>query len=405
MELTVGDSLSGRQTPVRPTRGRSVRMYVCGPTVYAPTHVGHARTYLYFDVARRFLEGEGTPVQHVMNVTDIEDKIDRRAKDLGISWRSLARREERAFVRDLTDLRILLPQHRPRASEFVREMARTARALARTGRLRHANGECLYDAPRRRRGENFPTGPELARHAVDEPGHPFPSKEGADRAIQVWKRQEPPLPSWPGPFGRGVPGWHLECVVMARRFLRLPVDLHGGGRDLVYPHHYAENEMALALDRCRFSRAFLHTGFVLQRGRKMSKSIGNTVPLRAALRAVGPDAIRWFLLSAPYSERTDWDPRQVERAAVLHARTRRAIARWLAPGGGGRWGAARAQAVAHAVRTDLARGLRTDRVFPRLAEFAARLDAEPSGAVARGERRAALAAVRSIEERLGVALT
>jgi len=380
-------------------------MYVCGPTVYDSTHVGHARTYLYFDVARRFLETEGTRVRHVMNVTDIEDKIDRRAADLGIGWKTLARREEKAFFRDLAALRIRLPQHRPRASEFVGEMAKTARTLARTGRVRHENGECLYDAPVRRGRENFATGRELARHAVAERGHPFPSRGGEHRALQVWKLQEPPLPSWPGPFGAGVPGWHLECVVMARRFLGLPVDLHGGGRDLVYPHHYAENEIALALDRRPFARAFLHTGFVLQSGQKMSKSIGNTVPVREALSATGPDAIRWFLLSRPYPDRVDWDPRAVERAEALHARTRRAIVGWLSPGGGGRRGAAGARALAERIRTDLARGLRTDRVFPRLASFAEGLDADPSGRVARGERSNALAAIRTVEARTGLVLT
>ena len=287
MQLRLVDSLSGRRKGVRAARGRTIGLYVCGPTVYDAAHVGHARTYLFFDVARRVLEAEGYRVRHVMNVTDLEDKIDQRAASLGISSRALARAEERSFFRDLTAFGNLPPTFHPRASEFVPDMIRLARSLERTGRVRRAGGEWRYEAPDRPDGANFAGGADLARHAVEEPGHPFGRSSDWERSFVVWKQLAPPLPSWPSPWGRGAPGWHLQCFAMASHLVGVPVDLHGGGRDLVYPHHFAENEIALALRGAPFSPVFLHTGLVLQNGSKMSKSTGNLVPLRDALARIG----------------------------------------------------------------------------------------------------------------------
>ncbi len=327
--LRIADTLTGRPIKVGPQPGRPVRLYVCGPTVYAPAHVGHARTYLFFDVARRVLESEGHEVRHVMNVTDVEDKIDRRADALGITSRRLARLEERGFFLDLGALGVRPPTYRPRAGDYVPQMVRVGRALERTGRVRRSGDEWIYDPPEHRRGENFPTGIELARHVVEESGHPFRGGSGRDRGILVWKRQDPPLPSWPSPWGRGVPGWHLECFAMATELLGVPVDLHGGARDLVYPHHYAENEIALALRGSPFSRAFLHTGFVLQHGAKMSKSTGNLVPLRSALEQVGAGGLRWYLLGRGFRDRLPWAETDLERAVGTYRSVRETFHRWL----------------------------------------------------------------------------
>ncbi|MGI0155650.1 MAG: class I tRNA ligase family protein, partial [Thermoplasmata archaeon] len=308
MDLVLRDTLSGDARPVRRRPGRPLALYVCGPTVYDVAHVGHARTYLFFDVARRFLEAEGVPVHHVMNVTDFEDKLDARAARLGIPWRTLARREERGFFRDLAALGVLPPHERLRATAYIPAMVRVARRLERTGRVRREGDEWIYTPPRRREGANFPTDRQLARHAVVEPGHPFPQRQEAAGEFMVWRLQAPPKPSWPSPWGPGIPGWHLECYALADRFLRVPVDLHGGGTDLIFPHHYAENEVGLSLRRTLFSRVFLHTAFVLIDGGKMSKSVGNLVPLRTALEEVGPGALRWYLLSTASRRSLKWDP-------------------------------------------------------------------------------------------------
>jgi cysteinyl-tRNA synthetase len=378
-------------------------MYVCGPTVYDRAHVGHARTYLYFDLARRFLESEGARVRHVMNFTDIEDKIDVRAAQLGIGWRQLTVREERAFVRDLAALGARRPHLLPKATEFVPRMAAVARALARTGRVERIEDEWYYTPPKRRAGVNFPTDYQLAAHAVREPGHPFPTRGDRAGAFMIWRLQRPPKPSWPGPWGAGIPGWHLECFVMAERFLGTPVDLHGGGLDLVFPHHYAENEVALALRGHRIARVFLHTAFVLVGGDKMSKSTGNLVTVRSVLDRVEQSALRWYLLSKPLNRRLNWKPGDLERARREFERVRVAVRGFVAPGGGA--GRARtAVALSEAVRRELARGLAAERAFGRLRSFADRLPRGPRARVAASDRPAARAAFREIEARTGLVL-
>jgi cysteinyl-tRNA synthetase len=404
MTLRVRDTLSGRVAPLRRRPGRPFGMYVCGPTVYAPAHVGHARTYLYFDVVRRSLTADGVPVRHVMNITDFEEKIDRKAAALGITWRALARREEAGFLRDLDVLGILRPTARPRASDFIHRMVRLAARLEKTGRIRQSGDAWYYHPPDRPREENFPVSAELARHAVLEPGHPFPADESAAGEFMVWQRQEPPLPSWNGPWGPGMPGWHLECYAMADEYLGVPVDLHGGGLDLIYPHHHAENEIALALGGHPFSRRFLHTAFVLQAGAKMSKSTGNLVLLREALTEGGPGGLRWYLLGPRYSQRLEWDHRAFTAAIDEQVRVRRSIARWLSGGPRGRIGAAEARGLSRGVRDDLADDLGTDRALERIRDFAARLDADPGAGMPRGERAAARRALADIETRLGIPL-
>ena len=402
MPFRVRDTLSGKVLPVRRHPGRPLAMYVCGPTVYAPAHVGHARTYLYFDVVRRCLESDGVPVVHVMNVTDFEEKIDRRAAALGITWRQLARREEAAFFRDLDVLGVLRPTHVPRASDFIPKMVRVAAALEKKGRIRREGDTWYYCPPERGRSENFPMGEHLAEHAVIEPGHPFPATGVGMGDFMVWQRQEPPLPSWSGPWGRGMPGWHLECFAMADRYLGVPVDLHGGGLDLIYPHHHAENEIALALRGTPFSRTFLHTSFVLQNGAKMSKSVGNLITIREALTQVGPSALRWYLLAPRYTERLEWNSAELRDRAEEYARVRGRILEWLEGTRGGRLGRQAAARLAQHVRTALSNDLGTDRAIASVLAFAERIGADPSGSVARGERAGAVKALREVETRLGI---
>ncbi len=403
MELRLTDALSGRPRTVRARRAGPIGLYVCGPTVYDAAHVGHARTFLFFDVARRTLEGEGHRVRHVMNVTDLEDKIDVRAAALGITSRALARGEERAFFRDLRALGNRPPTFRPRASEFVPEMIRLARALERTGRVRRSGGEWRYEAPDRPSGQNFLSGGDLARHAVEEPGHPFESSTPWERSFVVWKQLSPAFPSWPSPWGRGAPGWHLQCYAMASDLLRLPVDLHGGGRDLAYPHHFAENEIALALRREPFTPVFVHAGLVLQNGSKMSKSDGNLVPLRTALAEHGAPGLRWYLLGRPYADRFPWSGPAATRAREELDLVRASVRRWLRGTGGGRLGAARARRLLRDVRAALTGGLDTARALAEIRQFTAEVGADPGG-VARGERPAAREALRGVEDRLGIAL-
>ena len=404
MPLTLRDGLSGRRRRVVPRRGLPLTMYVCGPTVYAPAHVGHARTYLYFDVLRRTVEEAGVRVRHVMNITDLEDKITDRARRLRQSWTALARREERGFLSDLAALRIRPPTIAPRASEFVPRMVEVARRLERTGHVRRTESGWVFDPPASHAARNFPSGAALSAHVVPEPGHPFEGAEDTLREFLVWKPQAPPEPSFPSPWGPGVPGWHLECYTMAQDLLGVPVDLHGGGTDLVFPHHYAENEVALTLDRGPFARTFVHTAFVLQNGSKMSKSTGNLVPLRPTVEAAGPDALRWYLLSPPFFERLSWHPEGLESAGREHARVRAAFRFAISAGQGGSVPGRAVAGLAANIRYDLEEDLGTDRALRRLRTFADHLERAGNGRLARGDRPGAVRAIASIEALLGLTL-
>ena len=401
MRLRLRDSLTGRVRAVAPARGRPLSLYVCGPTVYDTAHVGHARTYLYFDLLRRWLRDQGVAVRHVMNITDFEDKITARARELGIGWRALARREERRFLDDLAALGILPAHETPRASDFVPQIVATARRLEAAGRLEsREDGWYFRDDPRDDE-RNFAVGDQLARHAVPEPGVPLPH-DGTAKDFLVWRPQDPPAPSWASPWGRGMPGWHLECYAMADRYLGLPVDLHGGGNDLVFPHHYAENEIALTLNHAPFSRNFLHTAFVTQAGQKMSKSVGNLVPIRLALTEVTPDALRWYLMGTPYHQRLEWRRPDLERAELEYRDLRWRIGQVLAAGAGGSVRAASLRSAVDGIARDIGDGFRVHASLGRLRAWLDRVERRPSARVARGERKAALAALVRAESLLGV---
>jgi cysteinyl-tRNA synthetase len=402
--LTLRDSLTGRRQRVRPHGRPAVTLYVCGPTVYDAGHVGHGRTYLYFDLVRRVLADEGVPVRHVMNITDVEDKITARAKSLGVTWSQLARREERGYLSDLAALGILAPTATPRASEFVGRMVDVARRLDKAGRVRRSEDGWVYEPPAEHARRNFAAAADLAEHAVPEPGHPFIGGPGDAREFLVWKPQAPPLPSFPSPWGPGVPGWHLECYTMAQNLLGIPVDLHGGGLDLIFPHHYAENEVALTLDGTPFSRTFLHAAFVTGNGSKMSKSTGNLIRLRPTLDEVGPDALRWYLLHLPYSRGLEWQPTGLAVAASTHARVLASLRAALAPGAGGSHGLRAFERLASTVHRQLSDGLQAQDALETLRSFTEAAERVANGRVARGDRRKALAEVARTEALLGIRL-
>jgi cysteinyl-tRNA synthetase len=402
--LTLHDTLTGRRHRVVAAPGRPVTLYVCGPTVYDAGHVGHGRTYLYFDLVRRVLADAKTPVRHVMNITDVADNITTRASSLGVTWSQLARREERGYLTDLAALGILAPSATPRASEYVGGMVKVARALERTGRVRQGEEGWLYEPPAAHQKRNFASGADLEDHAVPEPGHPFIGGPGDSREFLIWKPQKPPQPSFPSPWGPGVPGWHLECYTMARALLKIPVDLHGGGMDLIFPHHYAENEVSLTLDDTPFSRTFLHTAFVTGNGSKMSKSTGNLIRLAPTIEEVGRDALRWYLLTLPYSRVLEWDPQALAAAARVHAEAAATLRSALAPGAGGTLGLRAFERLTATVRRQLSDGLRAQDSLETIRTFAQTVDRVANGRIARGDRRGALVELAKTEALLGIRL-
>jgi cysteinyl-tRNA synthetase len=407
MPLTFRDSLTGRVEPLQVPRRRPLSLYVCGPTVYAGAHVGHGRTYLYFDILRRYFRDRGVPVRHVMNITDFEDKITARAVAMGISWKRLAVDEERRFVGDMDRLHVLRPDVIPRSSAFVPDMIVLIRALEQRGPGHvYSEGDSLYYTPPPDDGTspNFLSGPELLRHAVPEPGIPLDPNRLPKRDFLLWRRQEPPSPSWASPWGRGAPGWHLECFTMADRHLGIPVDLHGGGFDLMYPHHWAENVISYDLRHAPFSRRYLHTAFVTAARQKMSKSVGNLVLLRVALDRIGPDALRWYLLTPPYQVRLDWSNAEAERACVEFEELARRTATSVAPGAGGCLSIEGLRAVVDGLVASIEDGFLVDRGLERLREWGDELGRAPSPRFARADRHAARDLYGRVEALLGLRL-
>ncbi|HEV2449061.1 MAG TPA: class I tRNA ligase family protein, partial [Thermoplasmata archaeon] len=329
-----------------------------------------------------------------------EEKISWRAESLGLSWRGLARRETGRFHADLDRLGILPPHCEPKASDFVRPMIDVARRLARKGKvLRRGDSWVWVPPPPSHR--NFPVGDEFSEHAVLEPGVEPPSPDAA-REIELWRKESAPLPNWPSPWGRGAPGWHLECYAMATRHLGLPVDLCGGGVDLIFPHHYAGNEIALALDESLFARQFLHTGFVTQLHRKMSKSRGNLVALGPAIERYGPDALRWYLLGRPYNSRIEWSEEEAAAVALEWAEIRRRLRSAVGAGAGGTLDPSGFTVLPEAVTLAVENGLGVQAAYDRLRALAATIGAAAGPRVPRGEQKAARAGLRGMERVLGL---
>jgi L-cysteine:1D-myo-inositol 2-amino-2-deoxy-alpha-D-glucopyranoside ligase len=300
------DETSGqlREVEIRPR----MTMYVCGITPYDSSHLGHAFTYVHFDVLARYLRYLGADVVHVQNVTDVDDDILRAAAERGVDFRDLAERETTEFERVMAALNVTPPSYSPRASDFVPQIIEEVRALLAE--------DCGYE----RGGTVYfriKTDPEYGRLsrlrrdemlelAAERGGHPEDPAKDDPLDFVLWQRSEPGEPWWESPWGRGRPGWHIECSTMARRLLGQPVDVHGGGTDLIFPHHESETAQAEALSGDRpFVRHWVHTGQVFLGGEKMSKSLGNLVFVHDLLDRHDPLAVRRFLLRHRYRE--DWD--------------------------------------------------------------------------------------------------
>ena len=276
-------------------------------------------------------------------------------------------------------------------------MRSAVRALEKTGRL-EAREQGLVYRPSDSSLRGRPARSEATRHVVPEPGAPSPDGLALGE-FSVWLPPHPGGPAWPSPWG-GHAGWHLECYVMSRKYLGLPVDLHGGGRDLVFPHHYAESELAKSLDHCPFSRHYLYGEFVTQNGVKMAKSTGNLVRIQSAIEDSSPDAVRWYFLSTPYSRSLEWDRRGLASAHRTVEGVQRAFQAALRGPSGGSMPVRSLGRLRDGVAKDLARNLGTERALARIARFAQELDRSSSGAFPRGDRRTVLALLHQIEERL-----
>jgi L-cysteine:1D-myo-inositol 2-amino-2-deoxy-alpha-D-glucopyranoside ligase len=305
------DTATGALTPLAPRDGR-VGMYVCGITPYDGGHIGHAFTYHTFDVIARRLWADGVDVRSVRNVTDVDDDILRVARERGADYRVLGDRESLKFDRDMADLGLLDVDASPRASNHVPEMVEWIGRLVVRGAAYEVQGWVYFDVARfptygAFSGLNPATMLQLSRQRG---GDPDDSRKRNPLDFVLWQPSLPDEPRWPSPWSAGRPGWHIECTVLSAIELALPIDIHGGGDDLIFPHHESEIAQATAVGVSPYVRHWVHVAMVGYNGEKMSKSLGNLVFVRDLLTKV-PAAVIRLLLSA-HHHRSAWEYDQGE---------------------------------------------------------------------------------------------
>jgi len=312
--LRLHDTLSRSTKELEPVTPGAVSIYVCGPTVQSPPHVGHARSAIAFDILRRWLMTSGYDVTFLRNVTDIDDKILHNAGHEDIAWWALATRNARAFTAAYDALNVLPPTGEPRATGHVPEMVTLMQRLIDKGHAYAAGGDVYFDV-RSLPSYGALSGQKLeAMLSTEDPGD---KRNPLDFAL--WKGAKPGEPAWQTPWGPGRPGWHLECSAMATRYLGAEFDIHGGGLDLVFPHH--ENEIAQSnAAGDPFARIWLHNGMVNTGGEKMSKSLGNSLVVADVLERARPQAVRYFLGAPHYRSDLDWSDDALVEADAAYSR-------------------------------------------------------------------------------------
>ena len=287
-------------------------MYVCGPTVYDHSHIGHARTWVAFDAIKRYLQLRGYYVIHVQNITDIDDKIINKANEMGVSWKEVADRYAKEYLELMKKMKVY-PNVHPRVTEHIPEIIEFVQDLIDKGYAYVAPSGVYFDV------DKYPHYGQLSgikdKKMWSQETFVKDKKNPYDFAL--WKCAKPGEPWWESPWCKGRPGWHIECSTMSSKYLGKQFDIHGGARDLIFPHH--ENEIAQS--EARFGvhpwvRYWLHTGYLTVKGEKMSKSLGNIVPLKDVLAKYEPDVVRYWLLTAHYRTELNFDWDALERAKV-----------------------------------------------------------------------------------------
>jgi L-cysteine:1D-myo-inositol 2-amino-2-deoxy-alpha-D-glucopyranoside ligase len=295
-------------------------VYVCGITPYESAHLGHAFTFVHFDILVRYLRHLGAEVVHCQNVTDVDDDILRVARERGVDYQDLARREVESFERDMRAIGVKPPTLTPRATEFIPEMIEEVQALESAGAAYERRG-WVYFRVKADPGYGKLSGfdrDHMVKLAAERGGNPDDPNKDDPLDVVLWQPSAPGEPEWPSPWGPGRPGWHVECSTMARRLLGQPVDIHGGGADLVYPHHESEMAQAEVLPGGRpFVRHWMHVGEVFQDGDKMSKSLGNMTFVRDLLERHEPVAIRRMLLQHHYRREWEFRPQEAFQETYL----------------------------------------------------------------------------------------
>jgi cysteinyl-tRNA synthetase len=313
MSLLIYNSQTHRKEEFTPLVPGKVSMYVCGVTVYDEPHIGHARCYVAFDAIHRHFRSKGWEVAYVRNFTDIDDKIIKRAQESGEDWRELTQRNIAAFTAAMESLKVLPVTTEPRATEHIQGIVEAVRALVDKGYAYPVEGGDVLFAV-----DSFADYGKLSGRQLDQ------MQAGARIAVDqrkknpmdfvLWKGSKPGEPSWDSPWGPGRPGWHIECSVMSQKYLGVTFDIHGGGEDLLFPHHENEKAQAEALTGRPFARYWIHNGFVRVNHEKMSKSLGNFFTVGDILKTTKPEVLRLFLLSKHYRSPLDFSDAALREA-------------------------------------------------------------------------------------------
>jgi cysteinyl-tRNA synthetase len=331
--MKVTDTISGRKEEFKPI-GDEVKMYVCGINPYADAHVGHGMSYIIFDVVRRYLEYRGYKVKHVENVTDVEDNIINHANRQGITVKELTEKFTQRYFEDMDALNILRPHHTPKATETIPEIIDMTQGLIDKGYAYAVDGNVYF-----RVGKLSDYG-KLSKRSLKQmmAGARVEVGEAKEDPMDfvLWKVAKPDEPSWDSPWGKGRPGWHIECSAMSVKYLGEQIDIHGGGQDLVFPHH--ENEIAQSesfTGKKPFVKYWMHNGLLQMGVEKMSKSLGNLITIRDALKKYTADGLRVFILSSYYRSPLTYTDEAIEAAQAGAERLAR-VANKASKGGGGK---------------------------------------------------------------------
>ncbi|MGH7846125.1 MAG: cysteine--tRNA ligase, partial [Candidatus Binatia bacterium] len=312
MSLRIYNTLSGTKESFVPINPGQLRMYVCGVTVYDDCHVGHARSLVTFDIIVRYLRFLGYDVTFVRNFTDVDDKIIQRAREQGITAKELAEKYIQSFYRDTTALGLVAPNYEPRATEHISEMVALIQRLEERRAAYQVGGDVFFAV------ERFPAYGKLSRKKLDEleAGARVEVDERKRHPVDfaLWKKSKEDEPFWNSPWGNGRPGWHIECSAMSSKYLGQPFDIHGGGLDLIFPHHENEIAQSEAAHDTPFVRYWMHHGLVTINQEKMSKSLGNIATIQEVLERADAAALRHYFLASQYRSPLDFSDQGLEEA-------------------------------------------------------------------------------------------
>ncbi len=319
MPVQIHDSLTRSVHPLKTREPGRVFMYTCGPTVYNNPHIGNVRTFVWFDFIRRYLTYRGYEVTYVLNYTDVDDRIIERAAIEKISPQEIARKYARAFEDDVAALGVHRPDLVCRATDHIEEMVKAIESLIEKGAAYEAGGDVFFAV------DSFAGYGKLSGRSLEDmrSGERVEASAGKRSPLDfaLWKAAKEGEPSWPSPWGKGRPGWHIECSVMSTKYLGMGFDVHGGAEDLIFPHHENEIAQAEALhDDKQFVKQWLHAGLVQMESEKMSKSLGNVVLVQDVIERYAPEAARYWALTGSYRTQVTFSDRALEDAAQAYER-------------------------------------------------------------------------------------